>query len=59
MLKQDSCLVVVRLDSFETLPDFYQRPEKGVGVDCLPSRCHVHNNHSLRVLEDSDHDLAR
>jgi len=59
MQKQDSCLVRVRLDSFETLPDFYRRPDEGVGVDCLPSRRNVHNNHSFRVPEDSDHDLAR
>jgi len=59
MLKQDFCSVLARMESFEKLPEFYQRPDEGVGVDCLPSRRRVHNNHFFRVPEDSDHDLAR
>jgi hypothetical protein len=55
MLKQDSGLVLVILDSFETLPEFYQRPD-GVGADCLPSRRHAHL--PFRTIEDSDHNLA-
>jgi hypothetical protein len=41
----DSCEPI----SFETLPDFCQRPDVDVGVYSLPSRHRAHENQSFTV----------
>jgi hypothetical protein len=58
MLKQDLCWIPVRLNSFETLSEFYQCPDLGLEVNVLLSWHHIHKNHSLTVPEDSNVDLS-
>jgi hypothetical protein len=51
------CLLV-RLNSYEMLPEFCQHPYLGIRLDCLLSQHHIHKSHSFTVPEDSVDHLA-
>jgi hypothetical protein len=45
MLKHCLCWIFVRSVSFETLFEFCQLPDVGIGVDCFFCWHHIHKNH--------------
>jgi hypothetical protein len=51
MLKQDFCWILESSNSFETLPEFCERPDVDVRVDCLSSRYQIQKSHSVTVPE--------
>jgi len=53
MLKQDFWWILLHLNSFEALSEFFQRPDLGVEGDWLPSRHRIHNSHFCTVPENS------
>jgi len=59
MMKRAFCWILVRLNSFEMIPEFSQCPDVCIGVDCLPFKHCIHKNHIFKVPEVSDHDLTR
>jgi len=59
MIKQDFCWILVRMNSFEMIPEFSQCPDVCIFVDCLPFKHRIHKNHTFTVPENSDHDPTR
>jgi hypothetical protein len=55
MLKQHFTLVLVWLNTLETLSHFIQRADTRIWVKCHSSLHHIKENHSLTVPEHHDH----